>query len=245
MKRSCGDMIIENNKNKNTIININAGGIIISTYLSTITKYKDSVIATMFNNNHIESIELDKDNNYFIDTDGLLFSHIIHYIRRSTPFNIIPLNITEELWKNEIDYWGLPYPKEEIDIIEIKQESIQEIVKYNINESDRIMNEMFILLFKLSDSNEKIKKGIISFNIYIPCSVYMTEYGYLDRYFLNSGKKIMDMFSDRFKLKNEFYITYNGISYSSKAVSKRIDYIFNTFKYNTLDNTTLEISIHL
>lgn len=111
---------------KDEIMNLNVGGVIIKTSLYTLTSiYPDSVLARVFGN---DKIPLDDNGYYFIDTDGKLFSHILQYIRRKISFNIIPVDITKEVWYKELDYWGLKY---EIDTDNNKPDYLKEY--YGLN----------------------------------------------------------------------------------------------------------------
>lgn len=67
-----------------TIVDLNVGGMIITTKLSTLTKDPGSLLSEVFSGK--ATVEKDKDDRYFIDCDGNVFVLILEYLR----FGIIP-----------------------------------------------------------------------------------------------------------------------------------------------------------
>ncbi|XP_022801125.1 BTB/POZ domain-containing protein KCTD5-like isoform X1 [Stylophora pistillata] len=63
------------------VITLNVGGYHFVTTLSTLTKDKDSMLATMFSGRH--ELDTDGDGRYFIDRDGTHFKDILNYLRDS------------------------------------------------------------------------------------------------------------------------------------------------------------------
>ncbi|XP_053392162.1 BTB/POZ domain-containing protein KCTD7-like [Mercenaria mercenaria] len=61
------------------VVELNVGGKMMTTLLSTLTKDPDSMLAAMFSGRHV--ISKDKDGRFFIDCDGHLFIHILNYLR--------------------------------------------------------------------------------------------------------------------------------------------------------------------
>ncbi|XP_048255200.1 BTB/POZ domain-containing protein KCTD6-like isoform X2 [Haliotis rufescens] len=61
------------------VVDLNVGGRHLTTSLSTLTKYPDSMLATMFSGRH--PVAKDKDGRYFIDVDGDVFVHILNFLR--------------------------------------------------------------------------------------------------------------------------------------------------------------------
>ena len=53
------------------VVNLNVGGYLFTTSLSTLTKYEDSMLAVMFSGRH--DIVRDESGRYFIDRDGEYF----------------------------------------------------------------------------------------------------------------------------------------------------------------------------
>ncbi|XP_038052312.1 uncharacterized protein LOC119725020 [Patiria miniata] len=64
------------------VINLNVGGSLYTTSLSTLTRYPDSMLGAMFSG-RIQSAR-DAHGNYVIDGDGPLFRHVFNFLRRST-----------------------------------------------------------------------------------------------------------------------------------------------------------------
>ncbi|XP_048255198.1 BTB/POZ domain-containing protein KCTD7-like isoform X2 [Haliotis rufescens] len=62
-----------------TVIDLNVGGRHLTTSLSTLTKYPDSMLATMFSGR--QPVTQDKDGRYFIDVDGDVFIHVLNFLR--------------------------------------------------------------------------------------------------------------------------------------------------------------------
>jgi len=86
------------------IVNINVGGGIFSTRLSTLRSEKDSMLAAMFSGRH--NIAKDKLGNYFIDRSAKTFEPILDYLRTGE----VPTNITHKeamLIKQEANYYGI------------------------------------------------------------------------------------------------------------------------------------------
>jgi hypothetical protein len=66
----------EDQKNDDTIIELNVGGHHITTYLSTLQKEKTSKLSEMFEN--YKSMEVDKDGNIFLDRPPEHFENILN-----------------------------------------------------------------------------------------------------------------------------------------------------------------------
>lgn len=80
------DILFENKLKQNTInllttnkIKLDVGGVLITTSLESLTKYKSSKLAQMFSGEFI--LNYDKDEKIFIDRDGKYFQHILNCIR--------------------------------------------------------------------------------------------------------------------------------------------------------------------
>ncbi|XP_048255939.1 BTB/POZ domain-containing protein KCTD7-like isoform X5 [Haliotis rufescens] len=61
------------------VVDLNVGGRHLTTSLSTLTKYPDSMLAAMFSGRH--PVAKDQDGRYFIDVDGDVFVHILNFLR--------------------------------------------------------------------------------------------------------------------------------------------------------------------
>ncbi|KAJ8028295.1 BTB/POZ domain-containing protein KCTD16 [Holothuria leucospilota] len=65
-----------------SIVSLNVGGCSYTTSLSTLTKFKDSLIAEMFTGkSESDLVVKDEEGRYFIDRDGVLFRYILDYLR--------------------------------------------------------------------------------------------------------------------------------------------------------------------
>lgn len=58
---------------------LNVGGLLFTTSIATLTKYPDSMLATMFSGRH--TLFPEEDGTYFIDRDGTYFRYILNYLR--------------------------------------------------------------------------------------------------------------------------------------------------------------------
>lgn len=98
------------------IITINVGGTIFSTTRNTLTKFNGSVLACMFGiEQQMKPSIVDKNGNYFIDRDPVLFSEILSMCRKGK----IPQNVDGPL-RAEIKYWFPEYSKKSEDEIFVK-----------------------------------------------------------------------------------------------------------------------------
>lgn len=91
---------------KSRVITINVGGVLYTTYVATLTRFPDSMIATMFSGKH--TMCCDDKGNYFIDRDGELFRHILNFLRNPEEFE--PQKLCADLFRNlqsEARYYGL------------------------------------------------------------------------------------------------------------------------------------------
>ncbi|XP_048255260.1 FH protein interacting protein FIP2-like [Haliotis rufescens] len=66
-------------KNDSQVVDLNVGGRHLTTSLSTLAKYPDSMLAAMLSGRH--PVAKDKDGRYFIDVDGDVFVHILNFLR--------------------------------------------------------------------------------------------------------------------------------------------------------------------
>ena len=95
---SLNDPALANRENElPPIINLNIGGSIFTTRLSTLQSVPDSMLSTMFSGRH--SLDTDDQGRYFIDRDGKHFNHILAYLRDpanlSIPVDVIPAVLEE------------------------------------------------------------------------------------------------------------------------------------------------------
>ncbi|XP_065060507.1 uncharacterized protein LOC135687784 isoform X1 [Rhopilema esculentum] len=73
------------------MIQLNVGGHIFKTSISTLQKYPNTILATMFSQRF--KLEKQKDGSYFIDRDGTHFRHILNYLR----FGRLPRKVIDEI----------------------------------------------------------------------------------------------------------------------------------------------------
>ncbi|XP_019614462.1 PREDICTED: BTB/POZ domain-containing protein KCTD6-like [Branchiostoma belcheri] len=83
------------------VVPLNVGGRRFSTFLSTLLRHEDSMLAAMFSGRH--QVEKDKDGCYFIDRDGGAFAHILEFLRHG---KLPPPNLAREVY-TEAQYFGL------------------------------------------------------------------------------------------------------------------------------------------
>lgn len=77
-----------------SVINLNVGGYLFTTSLSTLTKYEDSMLAVMFSGRH--EISRDENGRFFVDRDGKFFRYILNFIRSN---DLPPDSVTLEVLK--------------------------------------------------------------------------------------------------------------------------------------------------
>ena len=88
-----------------SIVKINVGGNRFDTSLTTLTRFPDTMIGTMFNGRH--TLVLDAEGYHFIDRDGTHFRYILNYLRSPEAFEVdLPSVALKEL-QNECKYYGL------------------------------------------------------------------------------------------------------------------------------------------
>lgn len=71
------------------------------TRLSTLLKYSDSMLAAMFSGRH--QVDKDRDGNYFLDSNGTIFGHILEYLRYGS---LPPKELTFLVFR-DANYYGL------------------------------------------------------------------------------------------------------------------------------------------
>lgn len=236
-----------------SIVYINAGGIRVTVLKDTLTKaYPESLLAMMFNERHVDTLKRDNEGCFFIDTDGVLFGHIIHYIRRSIPFGIVPLNVHPEIWSREVDYWGLVSKGEEIpsekDSALYCEASIDQILSKKVDETKERIDETLKILLSLTNAYDQINKGKDTISLYIPVTNdYLLPWGVNIFTYLSHNHSTMISLYPTYthdKSKEKSFGLYN-FSALSKAKSYRKDYIFNNKQYNTVDHSTYELRLKL
>ncbi|GAX24652.1 hypothetical protein FisN_21Lh244 [Fistulifera solaris] len=117
--------------NASDVIHLNVGGTLVATLRRTLTHVEDSMLAARFSGRWDESIEKDKDGNFFVDQSAGLFLPMINYIRNmqnQTPSTSPPRSPTYSDFANThkdyddfirmVEYFGVTlgiYPVELVD----------------------------------------------------------------------------------------------------------------------------------
>jgi ligand-binding sensor domain-containing protein len=63
------------------LVELNVGGVFYTTYISTLTREKDSLLGQLFNGTSKSKIVKDSKGKYFIDRDGVLFRYVLDFLR--------------------------------------------------------------------------------------------------------------------------------------------------------------------
>lgn len=88
------------------VVELNVGGVLFTTTLSTLTKDKNSIFPKMFSGKF--GLLKDKNDRYIIDRDGSLFKHILNYLRDNTIRSISELDNSSIIQLlQESSYFGL------------------------------------------------------------------------------------------------------------------------------------------
>jgi len=130
------------------IVKLNVGGVKYYTTRSTVSKYQDSMLGAMFNENHILS-NVDENGYYFIDRNGKLFEHVLEFLRcgelvLSTNFNDL------ERLKKEAEFYQIQPLIEAVSTSTFTSpEELLLIIFYYKNSSDKNC-EAFILCKKIN-----------------------------------------------------------------------------------------------
>ncbi|XP_059169232.1 BTB/POZ domain-containing protein KCTD7-like [Physella acuta] len=115
------------------IIPLNVGGHLYMTRLSTLLKFPDSMLAAMFSGRH--KIDKDKDGNFFLDSNGIVFEYILEYLRYGT---LPPNDKMTYLIFRDANYYGLHdlveklQLKPEIASLAVKQAQRAQFPEYEI-----------------------------------------------------------------------------------------------------------------
>lgn len=108
------------------VIPLNVGGVKYMTRLSTLRKYEDSMLAAMFSGRHV--VDKDEYGNYFLDSNGHVFTHIIDFLRNGT---VPPNEVSVSVYK-EANYFGL---HELVELLQFKPN----IAALHVKEAHRLL----------------------------------------------------------------------------------------------------------
>ncbi|XP_022079596.1 BTB/POZ domain-containing protein KCTD8-like [Acanthaster planci] len=88
------------------VVELNVGGQLYTTALSTLTQQGDSMLAQMFTGRTRGPLQRDSRGRYFIDRDGSLFKYILDYLRNQKL--VLPENFAERgRLRQEAEYYQL------------------------------------------------------------------------------------------------------------------------------------------
>jgi hypothetical protein len=124
-----------------SIIDLNVGGHLFTTTLSTLTKNPNTMLARMFSGSF--SVATDKNGNYFIDRDGTHFRYILNYLRDGTCN--FPKHVAKELLA-EARFYAID------DLVAYIEQKYPEVT-FEMNEAQRL-ETLAIQLTRKSKANE-------------------------------------------------------------------------------------------
>lgn len=90
-------------------VTLNVGGRRFKTFRQTLIKHPNTMLGRMFADDQV----MKRPKVPFFDRSSDLFESILSYYR--TGILIKPDNVPHEVWKEELDFWGLPYTQPEPD----------------------------------------------------------------------------------------------------------------------------------
>jgi len=108
------------------------------TTLSTLNAYPESMLARMFSEQNKHLLQIQSDGSVFIDTNPNILQL---YRRPNFDPNIGSLNISDDVWQAELDYWGISplrceIFKEYISYKEIQREITENCCRYFRNDTE-------------------------------------------------------------------------------------------------------------
>ncbi|KAJ1429910.1 BTB/POZ protein [Ochromonadaceae sp. CCMP2298] len=87
------------------IVNLNVGGVRVTTSLTTLNRFPDSMIGCMFSGRH--ALPKGEDGHFFIDRDGTHFRHILNFLRSPEGFKVPGGADEKEELRRECEYYGI------------------------------------------------------------------------------------------------------------------------------------------
>lgn len=125
----------------NRIIRLNVGGVIYTTFKSTLENSGSGFFASLVDDNKKDPIAK-IGGNIFIDYDPKIFDHLLEYMRDkdgwTIPKHVLEDDYTIEKLKRSIDYFC--FPKDLVDVIEQKVNKYMKINKVEDVSTDHIEN---------------------------------------------------------------------------------------------------------
>lgn len=213
---------------ENPIITINVGGTIIKTRIENLTKvYPDSSLALLFSMIDIkDKNQIDKT--YFVDTDAIVFSMIIQYIRRGMNFDVVPSNIDSNVWKKEIDFWCLYNIEKKQSQLLVEQIDLETFYEKRITAEE---------IFRRTMIKQKIENDIPPFRVFIPHNVIKLPWG---DYIHESLIKRCPFEFRRDGLLIKFIVNDTIVKHNNE-----IKYIFDNRTYSICNTITLQLVVNI
>mmetsp|Transcript_8963 Transcript_8963/g.12337 ORF Transcript_8963/g.12337 Transcript_8963/m.12337 type:complete len:288 (+) Transcript_8963:50-913(+) len=87
-------------------VTLNVGGKRYETYITTLQKYPDSLLGTMFSDRNKNMLRPNPKGEYFFDRNGEVFSVILDFYR--TDKLCVPPSVNDDLLQDELEYFQLP-----------------------------------------------------------------------------------------------------------------------------------------
>ncbi|PIK52674.1 putative BTB/POZ domain-containing protein KCTD6-like [Apostichopus japonicus] len=112
-------------------VSLNVGGHIYTTARTTLVRYPDSMLGSMFSGRMPTTV--DNEGRFLIDGDGPLFRYVLNFLRRSEL--ILPENFPElDMLMAEADYYQISELVEALKNIRDNKIAIQEEIKRKLDE---------------------------------------------------------------------------------------------------------------
>jgi hypothetical protein len=87
------------------IVKLDVGGVRVTTSLTTLRRFPDTMIGCMFSGRH--ALPKGKDGYFFIDRDGTHFRHILNFLRSPESYKPVLTNAEAEELLGECKYYGI------------------------------------------------------------------------------------------------------------------------------------------
>ncbi|XP_036381194.1 BTB/POZ domain-containing protein KCTD21-like isoform X2 [Megalops cyprinoides] len=124
------------------LVTLNVGGKVYTTSRSTLTRFPDSMLGTMFST--AIPVKKDSQGHYFIDRDGKTFRHILNFLR--TSHLDLPDNYKEiKLLKREADFYQIEPLIEAVQQKEAEIMAVGQNAMMNISLDQKVQTVHFTL----------------------------------------------------------------------------------------------------
>jgi len=206
---------------------LNIGGKRFETYVSTLSKYPDSLLGTMFHSRNAHIRKPDQNGEYFFDRSPLAFEFILNFFRTGKLGQFTGLS--RSLLQEEIDFWQLPP-----DILQ-DEEPLGNRLAYNALEVIRRKAEPVLSVIKkyITDSIEAAaSEGVQAFSIEFKESQDQQFYAFLSN-FANRELLLHDLLQDNFDMSFNDMTSGQGHSYILFIT------VWNRFTKQRINDSTL------